>query len=51
LSGASRFSVFEVGGDVGVNHTTNFQRIVGASRTRFEGRVKVAIEPRWSLSF
>jgi len=51
LSGASRLSVFELGGDVGVNHTTNFARVVGDARTRFEGRVRVAIEPRWSLSF
>jgi len=42
---------FEVSGDVGVNHNTNDQHIVGATHTGFEGRVKVAIEPRWSISF
>jgi hypothetical protein len=51
LSGASRWRDFELGGDVGINHTTNDFHIVGATRTSFEGRVKVAIEPRWSVSF
>jgi hypothetical protein len=51
LSGASRWRDFELGGDVGVNHTTNDLHVVGATRTAFEGRVKVAIEPRWSVSF
>jgi hypothetical protein len=51
LSGASRWHEFEVSGDVGVNHNTNDQHVVGASHTGFEGRVKVAIEPRWSISF
>jgi hypothetical protein len=51
LSGATRWKDFEVGGDVGVNHSTNDLHIVGATRTAFEGRVKVAIEPRWSVSF
>jgi hypothetical protein len=51
LSGASRWKDFEVGGDVGVNHNTNYLHVVGATRTAFEGRVKVAIEPRWSVSF
>ena len=51
LSGATRWKDFEVGGDVGVNHTTNDLHIIGATRTAVEGRVKVAIEPRWSVSF
>ena len=51
VSGAARWRDFEVGGDVGVNHTTNDLHVVGATRTAFEGRVKVAIEPRWSVSF
>jgi hypothetical protein len=51
LSGASKWRDFEVGGDVGVNHNTNDQHIVGATHTGFEGRVKVAIEPRWSINF
>jgi hypothetical protein len=51
LSGAARWRDFEVGGDVGVNHNTNDQHVAGASHTGFEGRVKVAIEPRWSISF
>ncbi|MEA2763353.1 MAG: hypothetical protein QOD47_2637 [Gemmatimonadaceae bacterium] len=51
LSGASRWRDFEVSGDVGVNHNTNDQHVVGATQTSFEGRIKVAIEPRWSISF
>jgi hypothetical protein len=51
LSGAARWWDFEIGGDVGVNRLTNNQHVLGNSRTSFEGRVKVAIEPRWSISF
>jgi hypothetical protein len=51
LSGASRWRDLELGGDVGVNHVTNDSHVSGVSRTAFEGRVKVAIEPRWSISF
>jgi hypothetical protein len=51
LSGATKWRDFELGGDVGFNHNTNDQHIVGATHTGFEGRVKVAIEPRWSVSF
>ncbi|MDQ6690284.1 MAG: hypothetical protein M3Z18_07225 [Gemmatimonadota bacterium] len=51
LSGASRWRDFELSGDVGINHNTNDQHVVGASRTGFDGRVKVAIEPRWSMLF
>jgi len=51
LSGASRWRDLEIGGDLGVNHATNDQHIGGLTHTRFEGRVKVAIEPRWSISF
>ncbi len=51
LSGASKWRDIEIGGDVGVNHNTNDQHIVGATHTGLEGRVKVAIEPRWSVSF
>jgi len=51
LSGASRWQDFELSGDVGVNHNTNSAHVDGVSRTAFEGRVMVAIEPRWSISF
>ena len=51
LSGASRWRDFEIGGDIGVNRSTNNLHVTGASLTAFEGRVKVAVEPRWSLSF
>jgi hypothetical protein len=50
-SGARRWRDFEVSGDVGVNHNTNDLHITGATKTSFEGRVKIAIEPRWSVSF
>jgi hypothetical protein len=51
LSGASRWRDLELGGDIGINHVTNDSHVSGASSTAFEGRVKVAIEPRWSISF
>jgi hypothetical protein len=51
VSGASRWRDLEVSGDVGVNHNTNDQHVAGVTRTAFEGRVKVAIEPRWSILF
>jgi len=50
-SGATKWRDLELSGDVGVNHVTNDQHVGGASRTGFEGRVKVAIEPRWSVNF
>ena len=51
VSGASRWRDFEVSGDVGLNHATNYLHVVGSNYTGFEGRVKIAIEPRWSISF
>ncbi len=51
LSGASKWRDLEVSGDVGVNHNTNNGHIAGETRTAFEGRIKVAIEPRWSINF
>ena len=51
LSGVSRWKDFELGGDIGVNRSTNDLHVTGATRTAFEGRLKVAVEPRWSLSF
>jgi hypothetical protein len=51
VSGASRFRDFELSGDIGVNHNSNDAHVTGASRTSFEGRVKVAIQPRLSVSF
>jgi hypothetical protein len=51
VSGASTWGDLEVSGDVGLNHSTNDHHITGASNTGFEGRVKIAIEPRWSINF
>jgi len=51
LSGASKWRDFEMSGDVGVNHNGNDGHVPGDSRTGFEGRVKVAVEPRWSVLF
>jgi hypothetical protein len=47
-SGALRVgSMLEIAGDAGVNRDRNDGRVRGASSTRFEGRVRVAIEPAW----
>ncbi len=51
LSGSSRWRDVELGGDLGINHVTNDRHVVGETRTGFEGRLKFAIEPRWSVSF
>ncbi len=51
LSGASRWNDLELAGDLGINHSTNYLHVAGASNNTFAARVKVAIEPRWSLSF
>jgi hypothetical protein len=51
VAGATRWGDFEVGGDVGINHNTNYLHVTGVTHTGFEGRIKVAIEPRWSISF
>jgi hypothetical protein len=51
VSGASKWRDIEVAGDVGLNNATNYQHISGARNTGFEGRVKVAVEPRWSVNF
>ncbi|HJP59128.1 MAG TPA: hypothetical protein VJ865_03995, partial [Gemmatimonadaceae bacterium] len=50
-SGVSRLGDVEIAADLGVNHNRNFGHVAGASRTSFEGRVKLAIEPRWSVNF
>ena len=38
----------EVSADAGVNHSTNDLRTPGATKTRFEGRLRVALEPSWA---
>jgi hypothetical protein len=38
----------EISADAGINHTTNDLRVTGASTTRFEGRIRVALEPSWA---
>ena len=38
----------EVSADAGVNHSTNDFRTPGATKTRFEGRLRVALEPSWA---
>ena len=37
----------EIAADAGVNRSTNDLRSIGATRTRFEGRLRVALEPSW----
>jgi hypothetical protein len=51
VSGASRWRDLELTGDIGFNRSTNYLHFPGQSNSAFAGRVKVAIEPRWSLSF
>ncbi len=51
VSGGSRWRDLELSGDVGANHSTNYGHVSGVTNTSFEGRVKLAIEPRWSISF
>jgi hypothetical protein len=51
VSGVSRWRDVELNADVGVNHVTNDAHNVGATRTALEGRIKLAIEPRWSVNF
>ncbi len=48
-SGALRLgAATEVSADAGVNHAVNDQRAPGVSTTRFEGRIRVALEPSWA---
>lgn len=48
LSGAVRLaSSLEVQGDAGMNRSMNDARVIGATRTRLEGHVRVAFEPHW----
>ena len=48
-SGAFRVgSGIEVTADAGVNRSRNDLRVPGAMQTRFEGRVRVALEPSWA---
>jgi hypothetical protein len=51
LSGASHVGYVDIAGDIGINHETNSQHVVGVARTAFEGRVKISVEPPWSVSF
>jgi hypothetical protein len=51
ISGATKWRDFEVHGDLGLNHTNNDLHIAGNTTTGFEGRVRVAVVPRWSASF
>ena len=51
VSAVKSWRDFEISGDVGINHNANDRHIAGENRTRFEGRVNVTIEPRWSVNF
>jgi hypothetical protein len=51
LSGASRLRDFEISGDVGINRVSDDAQARGVSANGFQGRVKVSLEPRWSVSF
>ena len=41
-------SSVEIAADAGVNRSTNDLRQPGATKTRFEGRVRFALEPSWA---
>ena len=48
-SGAVRLGpAIEITGDAGLNRSDNDLRVPGATTTRFEGRVRVALEPSWA---
>ncbi len=51
LTGASRFHDFELSGDVGVNRVNDDAQQRGVSTSGFQGTVKLAWEPRMSVSF
>jgi hypothetical protein len=51
LVGASRWRDFEISGDVGVNRVSDDAQFRGVSANGFQGRIKIALEPRWSVSF
>src|SRR5687768_5680015 len=51
LSGASRVFDFELSGDVGVNRVSDDAQLRGVSANGFQGWVKLAWEPRVSVSF
>ena len=38
----------EVSADAGINHSTNDLRVAGATKNRFEGRLRIALEPSWA---
>ncbi|MCC7053635.1 MAG: hypothetical protein IT355_10230 [Gemmatimonadaceae bacterium] len=49
VSGAARLgSAAEISADAGLNRTANDLRVPGASRTRAEARLRVALEPSWA---
>jgi hypothetical protein len=51
MSGASKWRDVELAGDIGINRVSNDAHVVGLTHTGFEGRVKLSIEPRWSVNF
>jgi hypothetical protein len=51
LSGASRLFDFELSGDVGINRVSDDAQLRGVSANGFQGWLKLAWEPRVSVSF
>ena len=51
LTGASRFSDVELSGDIGINQVSDRAQLRGVSADGFQGRVRLAWEPRWSAAF
>ncbi|MEX2110684.1 MAG: hypothetical protein WD802_08780 [Gemmatimonadaceae bacterium] len=51
LTVASRLHDFELAGDVGVNRVSDDAEVRGVSANGFQGRIRLAWEPRFSVSF
>jgi hypothetical protein len=51
LSGGTSFRAFEGSGDIGFNHSTNSDHVVGRSSSAFEGRIKISWIPRLHADF
>lgn len=51
VSGVSQWQDFEVSGDIGINRGGEEAEALGVSASGFQGRLKIAFEPKWSVSF
>ena len=51
ITGASRWSDLELSGDIGINQVSDDAQVRGVSTDGFQGRVRLAWEPGWSVAF